>query len=199
MQSVKVICGYSNHQMLALACANVTAIASGTWMNVRSFPPDKFRRVYDEEIKQRATWYYCPEALSEYKVPFLDIAFRQGLLERMAPAPELQSDHAARLFAGPLPSSVGFTEQAAFRHYLQCLKAQSELASKSTFDETVEFCEASLGRAQELIGTLASSGIRGQMRDFSEIIDVNRAALAVLETTRGPLLRRRWGDLQTTP
>src|SRR5690606_7813383 len=73
-----VIVGYCNHQMLALACVGANAIASGTWMNVRSFPPAKFRAQYDDEIKQRAIWYYCPQALSEYKVPFLDIAKKQG-------------------------------------------------------------------------------------------------------------------------
>lgn len=49
-----VIVGYCNHQMLVLACAGANAMASGTWMNVRSFPPDKFRMQYEDEIKQRA-------------------------------------------------------------------------------------------------------------------------------------------------
>ena len=85
LKNLDVVIGYCNHQMLALACVGANAIASGTWMNVRSFPPDKFRSQYDEEIKQRATWYYCPQALSEYKVPFLDIALKQGVLSEMAP------------------------------------------------------------------------------------------------------------------
>src|ERR1035441_5985411 len=65
-----VILGYCNHQMLIAAVAKTTAIASGTWMNVRSFPPAKFVTEYEEEMRQRATWYYCPQALSEYKIPF---------------------------------------------------------------------------------------------------------------------------------
>src|SRR5690606_31835624 len=43
LQGRRVILGYCNHQMLIASCASVNAIASGTWMNVRSFPPDKFR------------------------------------------------------------------------------------------------------------------------------------------------------------
>ena len=37
-----VLVGYSNHQMLCLAAANVDSFASGTWLNVRAFPPGKF-------------------------------------------------------------------------------------------------------------------------------------------------------------
>ena len=88
LSGAKVIPGYCNHQMLAANLVQANAICSGTWMNVRAFPPDKFRSSYDEEIRQRATWYYCPQALSEYKIPFLDIAQRQKLLARMAPPPE---------------------------------------------------------------------------------------------------------------
>ena len=61
----RVVLGYCNHQMLIAAVAKATAICSGTWMNVRSFPPEKFRATYDEERKQKSTWYYCPQALSE--------------------------------------------------------------------------------------------------------------------------------------
>lgn len=195
LQGASVICGYCNQQMLILACAKVNAIASGTWMNVRSFPPDKFRRLYDEEIKQRATWYYCPQTMSEYKVPYLDIAYRQGLLGQMAPPGEYGSDFAAKLFGGPLPSSVGFSEQAAFRHYLQCLRRQAQAVSGTTFDQTVEAHETMLLEAEELGRTLTAAGVRGQMRDFTSLVDVNRAALAVLVNTRGAVLRRRWTTL----
>jgi hypothetical protein len=181
--------------MLVAACAGATAIASGTWMNVRSFPPDKFRTAYDDEIKQRATWFYCPQALSEYKIPFLDIAFRQGVLGLMAPAPDLGSSHASGLFAGPAPSSVGLTEQAAFRHYLQCLHTQARNASEASFDETVRVHEDMLAGAETLLQTLAGSGVRGQLRDFRDIVDVNRAALSVFVRTRGPTLRRAWPKL----
>ncbi len=70
--------------MLIASVAKVDAIASGTWMNLRSFPPAKFRASYDDEIKQRAIWYYCPQALSEYKLFYLDIAKKLGKLTLLA-------------------------------------------------------------------------------------------------------------------
>lgn len=191
----KVIVGYCNQQMLIAATAKADAICSGTWMNVRSFPPDKFRTSYDEEIKQRATWYYCPQALSEYRIPFLDIAQRLKVLPMMAPPNALGSNHAAALFSGATPSSVGFTEQSAFRHFLQCLRAQCSALSRGSFDECVAAHEGVLDEAERLLKTLGAVGVKGQLRDFSDIVDVNRAALAVLTATRGPVLRRRWGSL----
>lgn len=192
LTGAKVIIGYSNHQILLAACTNATAICSGTWMNVRSFPPDKFRSSFDEEIKQRTTWYYCPQALSEYKLPFLDLARRQSVLEKLRPSPNFDDGYAAPLFAGAQPSSVGFTEQAAFRHYLTNLRRQCQLATRPSFEEAVQVQEDSLNSAEELLGQLSAKGIRGQLRDFAEIVDVNRAALALLSTTRGAMLRRAW-------
>lgn len=195
LRGAKVILGYCNHQMLIAATTKTDAIASGTWMNVRSFPPDKFRVAYDEEIKQRTTWYYCPQALSEYKIPFLDIANRQDVLNLMASPAELDGGFATPLFSGAQPTAVGFTEQAAFRHYLHCLRAQTADAVKPTFDETVAHHQGLLTAAQNLLGTLQTVGVRGQLRDFTEIVDVNSAALAVLLSTRGAMLRRRWASL----
>lgn len=191
----EVILGYCNQQMLIAGCAKVTAIASGTWMNVRSFPPDKFRTAYDEEIKQRAIWYYAPGTLSEYKVPFLDIAHRQGVMAQLAPPPAMGNQFTERLFGAALPSSAGLTEQAAFRHFLHCLRAQTLDAVSDTFDETVERHETLLDQAEDALRTVTAVGIRGQRRDFIEIVDVNRAALELFKRTRGPTLRRAWERL----
>ena len=140
----RVILGYCNHQMLIAAAAKVEAICSGTWMNVRSFPPEKFQTAYDEEIRQRAKWYYCPQALSEYKALFLDIAYRLGLLDRMAPRQDVDGGYVPILFSGVQPSSVEFSEQTAFRHYLHCLHRQVELAGRPSFDETIACHETAL-------------------------------------------------------
>jgi len=191
----KVILGYCNHQMLAASVVRANAICSGTWMNVRSFPPDKFRSTYDEEIKQRATWYYCPQALSEYKIPFLDIAWRQRLLARMAPSANLDGGYARRLFEGPQPTTVGFAEQFAFRHYLHALHGQVQQLETESYDEAHAAQQSLLDGAEDFLRTLSTAGIRGQKRDFSEAIDVNRAALALLDSIRGPILRRRWSSL----
>jgi hypothetical protein len=181
--------------MLIAACAKVSAIASGTWMNVRAFPPEKFESKMDDEIKQRATWYYCPQALSEYKLPFLDIAHRQKMLSRLAPSKGFSRDFVEALFSGAQPSTIPFTEQQAFRHYLDCLRVQAQTAAADSFDETVNRHETVLNEADTLLKTLRAGGVMGQMRDFSEIIDVNRAALAFLKGSRGPMLRRKWATL----
>lgn len=190
-----VIVGYCNHQLLSTASANASAICSGTWMNVRSFPPDKFRPAYDDEVRQRATWYYCPQALSEYRLPFLDIAHRQKLLAQMRPPPNLDGGYFEAILGGAQPSSVGFTEQAAFRHYLHSLRGQCVAAAAASYDETLQIHEEVLNSAEALLKRLAAAGIRGQQRDFMDIIDVNRAALSVLNSTRGPMLRRKWASL----
>jgi hypothetical protein len=195
LKSKKVVVGYCNHQMLSLAAAGASAIASGTWMNVRCFPPDKFRVQYDDEIKQRAIWYYCPQALSEYKVAFLDIAKKQGVLAKLSPPKAFGSDYADALFLGAQPTSVRWSEQAAFRHYLQSLNAQVRLARGSSFDTTVDQHERSLDDAEQLLNELHSQGIRGQLRDFHECVDASRAALGVLRANRGAQLRRKWSAL----
>lgn len=196
LAGARVILGYCNHQMLAASVVRANAICSGTWMNVRSFPPDKFRSTYDEEIRQRATWYYCPQALSEYKIPFLDVAQRQRLLGRMAPPLELDGGYARHLFEGPQPTTVGFSEQLAFRHYLHALRGQVRALEQATYEEARAAQDGLLDEAEDLLGMLRASGVRGQQRDFSEVIDVNRAALALLDSVRGPILRRRWNSLE---
>jgi hypothetical protein len=190
-----VILGYCNHQMLLAHAAGANAICSGTWMNVRSFPPDKFSKDYEDEIRRRSTWYYCPQALSEYKVPFLDVAYEQGVLGSMGPSPELDGDYVEQLFSGVQPSSVRFTEQAAFRHYLHALRGQAGALRVTGYDEAREAHERMLNEAEDLLNTLGSNGVLGANRDFADAIDVNRAALAMLDSHRGPVLRRRWSSL----
>ncbi len=195
LNGATVILGYCNHQMLIGSLSKVTAIASGTWMNVRSFPPEKFNSAYEEEIKQRATWFYCPQALSEYKIPFLDIARRRGLLPLMAPPVTLDGGFVSQLFSGAQPSSVPFSEQAAFRHYLHCLRGQCRTMTASTFDGALAVNAQILDDAESLLGQLAAAGIVGQLRDFGEIVDVNRAAMGLFTSLRGAVLRRRWAAL----
>ncbi len=196
LSGAKVVLGYCNHQMLAAHVAGANAICSGTWMNVRSFPPDKFRSAYDEEIRRRATWYYCPQALSEYKIPFLDVAHQQGVLDLMKPAPEVDGGYVDHLFSGMQPSSVKPSEQTAFRHYLHALRAQANALDDATgYDEAQAGQDQMLNNADDLLGKLASNGVLGANRDFRDCVEVNRAALTVLDTLRGPMLRRKWSDL----
>ena len=75
LQGREVVVGYCSHQMLCLAAANVDAIASGTFLNVRSFSTNRFQQPEEDSKGKRANWYYCPQALSEYKIAFLDLGF----------------------------------------------------------------------------------------------------------------------------
>lgn len=191
----RVVLGYCNHQMLIAACAGADAIASGTWMNVRSFSASKFEAQLEDEIRQRATWYYAPHLLSEFKVSVLDLAQRLGELPRLRTPPEFGSGFADSLFEAPQPSLADFTEQAAFRHYLTCLHAQVEQARAPTFDSTIDRYLTTLDQARGQLHELTRRGVSGQNRDFSEAIEAGRGAIAVLQATRGAVLRHNWDAL----
>jgi len=193
LMGARVVVGYSNHQMLVCGLSGANAIASGTWMNVRSFPPDKFRINHEEEIRQRAIWYYCAASMSEYKITFLDVAQRLNLLDAMAPTDG--AGYADVLFSGAQPTSGNFGEPDAFRHYLNTLRRQIEQIINPSFDETVDNYKSMLGSAEEIQHSLSAAGISGQQRDFGEAFDVNRAAIAVLASTRGQILRRSWHSI----
>jgi hypothetical protein len=188
----KVIVGYCNHQSLCLASANVDAIASGTWLNVRAFDPNKFYIPDEDEVSRRTKWYYCPQALSEYKVIFLDAARRTGILNELKPPPALGSNFADPLFAGAAPTAVNWGEQAAFRHYLTCLNGQVLQARKNSFDETVDNHRTLLDGAESKLKRFRANGVLGGDRDFSQILDINRSAITMLTQARGAQLRRNW-------
>lgn len=192
LQNRKVIVGYCSHQMLCLASANVDCIASGTWLNVRVFGEDRFYEGDEDSTSRRAKWYYCPQALSEFKIPFLDVAFKKGVLGKMSPDVALDNQYPSILFSGALPSSTSYSEGASFKHYLHSLRYQCQNSTRDSFRETKSAHEVLLETAERYINGLHSLGIRGQERDFSNIIDVNRAALTLLEDARGFVLDRQW-------
>ena len=188
----QVIVGYSNHQSLCLASANVDTIASGTWLNVRAFDPNKFYIPDEDEVSRRTRWYYCPQALSEYKIVFLDAARRTGILAELQAPVVFDSKFADPLFAGAAPTSVNWGEQAAFRHYLTCLNGQVLQARKDSFEETVDQHRGVLDAAESRLKHFRSNGVLGGDRDFSQILDINRSAITMLTHARGAQLRRNW-------
>lgn len=194
LSGASVILGYCTHQMLVAASAKVDAIASGTWMNVRSFPPEKFN-TYEEEIRQRTTWYYCPQALSEYKIPFLDIAHRVGVLPLMAPAPNVDGGYVTNLFRGAQPSTVGFNEQSAFRHYLHAVHEQVRLLPQNSFDSVTVAHETLMKTAEELLARLRAVHVSGDLRDFRDIVEVNRSGVGLFTALRAPVMRRKWDSI----
>ena len=105
---------------------------------------------------------------------------------------ELKSDYADILFSGAQPTSTDYSEQQAHRHYLQCLHEQCNAATRPSFRETTEGHSQLLDHAETVINELHRRGVRGQNRDFQNIIDVNRAALMALRDTRGFVLERLW-------
>jgi hypothetical protein len=68
-------------------------------------------------------------------------------------------------------------------------------SAKATFDETVDDHRRALDDAEAELRVLRSARISGQQRDFSSLLDVNRAALELLVSLRGPMLRREWNNI----
>lgn len=186
-----VLFGYANHQMLPLGAVGVDAMASGTWLNVRAFQPEKFMVSSDDEISRRAKggWYYCPQALSEYKMPMLDVAHRLKVLSSMLPVPD--SGYAKPLFSGVQPSLVDWGERNAFLHYLTALRAQCLATRFTSYSDGLKHTHAVLEAARGAVGSLRNHGVRGNDRDFSDFIDVSLAALAILDSAYGAKLRRQ--------
>ncbi len=195
MLKKKVFIAYASHQMLISACAKADGLVSGTWLNVRSFPPDKFIIPEDDDPKQRSTWYYCPQSLSEYKIPSLDLAKKAGVLGKMKAPKEWNGGYADSLFTGIQPSAASFAEPEAFRHYLHSLRAQCIASSSATFDEALAFQGKLLTGASNLMKELRKVGVRGANRDFSGLVEPNENALASLVASRGPVLKRKWSKL----
>lgn len=194
-QKKKVVVGYSSHQMLCLALAKCDAIASGSFLNLRWFQQEHFITDADKSPSRRAIWYYCPQALSEYKVPFLDIAKRMDLLDRMEPPETMKSQYCDMLFRAALPSSSGFGEKEAFRHYLYCLNKQCKSSVRNSYIETRDAHIMMLQTTEQLLNGLSEKGIKGQNRDFMEIIDVNRAAIAAFDMTYQFPMMQEWGEI----
>lgn len=193
LQRRKVILGYANHQFLSFAPTKIDAIASGSWLNVRKFD-NKFKDE-ESEPKQRNTWYYYPQALSEYKISFLDLAFNNGVLNRMKPDTNLTDEYSEVLFNGALPTSTSYGEGDSHRHYLNSLKYQIDILNKTSFRESIVAQENLLETAQRNLEFIRKFGILGQDRDFRNCIDINLAALQVLKNNRGFVLEREWKSL----
>jgi hypothetical protein len=191
----QVYLAYSSHQMLIASLAKADGIISGTWLNVRSFPPDKFKIPEDDDPKQRSTWYYCPQALTEYKIPSMDLAKKAGLLGKMKAPAAIDGGFADALFTGIQPTAANFKEQDAFRHYLHCLRRQAANSSAKTFDDSVKHQRSLLTDAEDLIKTFRKAGVRGANRNFEAIISVNEDAISSFDSLRGPILRRKWKSL----
>ena len=196
LREKEVLLGYCTHQMLIAGAAAVSRIASGTWMNVRSFPPEKFITPEEDEDRRKAIWYYCPQSLSEYQMVYLDTALERGLLPAMATPDVIGSEWAKKLFLGPKPTTVRFSQPDAFAHYLHCLRYQAQNAIKPSYAETIDGLHAALDSSEALVGKLRGAKVFGKQRDFSRVFDATRSALSIFDGRRGAMLRRRWDRLR---
>lgn len=187
----KVVIGYTNHQGLLYSLANADAIASGTYMNTRSFVPGKFKSQKDDDVKRKSTWYYLPSALSEYKATILDVAKQRNFLDEFIPNGYL-NPYSDMLFKGAMPSSTNYNETNSFKHYLYCLKAQCELLSNKDYNSTFDTYEFMLNTAENQISALKKQGIRAQNRDFSPSIEATRIAMCANSADYGLKLNFEW-------
>jgi hypothetical protein len=73
----QVIVGYANQQLLAAGAAFADVLCSGNFLNTRSFSVGKFYLTDEESMSRRATWFYRPQAYSEFKIACLDLAKRR--------------------------------------------------------------------------------------------------------------------------
>lgn len=186
-----VIVGYANQQLLALACANVDAVAVGNFKNVRRFQLDKFREK-ERDGGTRRVRYYCPSALSEFRVPYLDVAKSAGLLAEMQPSSDDDLIDSSPLFSAARPSSAQFPEDVSFMHYLSCLRRQIIGLDDVSFDSSQKSVSALFMSAGKLLNDLHSSGVYGEERDFGDVLMACRSALIGHEDRRGFVLRRKW-------
>lgn len=192
-QNLKVYVGYASHQMLFLASANCDAIASGNFLNVRRFQRDKFETTDEKTPSRRSLWYYSPNTLSEFKIPYLDMAYQVKKLPLLEPPSIMKSSHSAMLFRGELPSSTGYKEADSFFHYLNCLKYQTEMMKKSSYRETFETQMLLLNSAEIQLKNLKEAGISGQAREYDiGIIEVTKSALQGHKKTYELYLNNKW-------
>lgn len=70
-----------------------------------------------------------------------------------------------------------------------------DMVTRTTYNETRDAQELLLETSEQLLTGFRNKGIRGQDRDFSEIIDVNRAAIALFDSEFGYSLYREWNEL----
>lgn len=186
-----VIVGYTNHQMLCLSLAMADEMASGTWMNVRNFSLSKF--FVSDDIKRKNTWYYCPQALTEYTPAFLDIAFQEHILYPFKADKRFSTiDYSNILFSDALPSSTAFGDRLAFRHYLACLNIQCNIVSQGRYLERLAILHNLLDDAQRFLQFAHSYSITGQRRDFDDYVDVVKTAINMFNKKHGALLSRIW-------
>lgn len=185
-QGKKVILGYANHQMLCMSCVGIDAIASGNWMNTRSFTFDKFKEDTGD-IKRHKLWYYAPDLMTEYSVPYLDVAYSGKVLKFLDCRHIVPNSPASIIFDQMAqPSTIPFHQRESFVHYLLALNEQCDsVESAGIYKNKYAHYLDMLKNAEIRRAHLEKYRINGQNRDFGEIIKVNETALAMFDGELG--------------
>ncbi|MHA3027767.1 hypothetical protein [Chromohalobacter israelensis] len=192
----EVIVGYSNHQLLLLSLAKTDGLCAGSWLKTRVFPTADFdEKERDNEGGRKTTWYYCPQALSEYQVPFLTNAYHSGLLDILKPPATFDGGYASILFQGASPDTVYFREREAFQHYLHSLKKQCEDLHFQSFDEAKAGLKLLFETANDLSVYMRNQGVRGKYREFSNVADDTLASIDAFDGRRGLIYQVQWQTL----
>ena len=127
----------------------------------------------------------------------MDWAFNNGyLLSMKSKDKDFMDDSINKIFQATVsPSTTGFTETDAFKHYLCCLKHQIDILDKSNYKEAYESYEMLLTTAEREIERLEKLGVYAQARSFKNFIDINRAAITHLNRSHGFALAMSWNSL----
>lgn len=193
----KVMVGYGSHQMLVLGLAKCDVLCSGNYLNVRRFDTTTFEEQADDNKGRRKKWYYVPQALSEFKLETLDLAWQApgNISLRQFRSPYGDDSYAEVLFSGALPSSTDYKEGDSFKHYLFCLAKQTASVLHDTYDDTLAAYEVQLQVAEKLIEAYRSFGIFDKDRNFADSFSAAYQAVSSFDKDMGFAMRYGWERL----
>lgn len=175
----KILLGYANQQSLIYGTAGITGFATGNFRNVRSFNPDTFD-VQEQSDRQRATWYYDGNTLSEFRPQTLGLAYQRGLSGRFGPITEFSSS----LLDAANPAIVPWGEPLAFRHYLSVIKNQwSEMINVSE-SQRLNYVIRLIEHVGEQLTKLERDGVRLGDRSFKQLVEPTLNALMSFKADR---------------
>lgn len=175
-----IILGYANQQSLIYAASGVETIASGNFRNVRSFDPENYIETQSEH-RQRSTWYYDGNSLSEYRPQQLDLAYRRGLRDYFGPP----SEYSTKLLNSEKPSNIPWGEGEAFRHYLVTLRNQWLSMESIAASKRIDYVTGLLENLEVHVNELEDKGFRLGTRAFTqEFIDASLSALIAIKSDR---------------
>ncbi|MDN4080086.1 hypothetical protein QYF52_19255 [Paenibacillus polymyxa] len=184
LSNKKVLLGYANQQSLIFGSAGVTGFATGNFRNVRSFHPDTFD-VQEQSDRQRATWYYDGNTLSEFRPQTLGLAYQRGLSDRFGPITEFSRS----LLEAANPAIVPWGEPLAFRHYLTVINRQWSEIQNTPEVERLSLVIGMINQVAHQLNELEKDGVRLGDRSFKSVVDATLNALLSFK-------RDRYQDIQ---